>query len=121
MATAYVKTLERQGEYNDIAIRNRDFAFSEGKHAYADIIAAAVLTVRGELIYNIRQGIPYFDTAFLSPIYLASWAADVQKRIKEFDFVEDIKSFEYDFDPDAGKVKYTASIQTDAGLVTVEG
>lgn len=116
---AYVMALERKGKTNDIGIRNRDFAFAEGKRAYGAILEAAVLTVKGELIYNVNEGIPYFDTAFESPIYLRVWASRVQDRIKRFPFVKDIVSFTYDFDADAGKVEYKAEIETDEGLVEI--
>lgn len=118
---AYVMALERKGKTNDIGIRNRDFAFAEGKRAYGAILEAAVLTVKGELIYNVNEGIPCFDTAFESPIYLRVWASRVQDRIKRFPFVKDIVSFTYDFDADAGKVEYKAEIETDEGVIEIAG
>ena len=120
-SSRFVTTLARKGEHNDIGLRNRDFAFAEGKAAYAAILEAAVLTVKGELIYNVEEGIPYFDTAFESPIYLKVWAENVKDRIWKFEFVEDIESFEYEYDADAGKVSYTARVRTDEGEVEISG
>lgn len=116
----YVMTTHRTGIHNDIAVRNHDLDFSEGKNAYADILEAAILTVQGELIYNVNQGIPYFDTAFLSPTYLAVWASRVQDRIRQFGFVKGIESFDYEFDAENSKVDYTARIMTDEGLVELK-
>lgn len=118
---SYVIALERRGNTHDIFLRNGDFAFAEGKKAYAAIIEAAVLTEKGELIYNVNEGVAHLDTAFVSPTNLRAWASAVKDRIRRIPFVKDIVSFRYEFNSDSGDVDYQASIDTDDGIVEVAG
>ena len=91
----------------------------DGKVAYAQIIEAAVLTVKGELQFDTEQGIPYFDTIFRSPKRAALWKAYVVDRVKQFSFVTSITQFDYTLDYKNHVINYEMHVNTDKGDVTI--
>ena len=104
---------------HDLFLFAGQLAMCDGKIAYAQIIEAAILTVKGELQFNVEQGIPYFDTIFLHPNKIALWKAYVIKRVKEFSFVLTVDKFEYDFDYKNHTVNYSMTVSTDEGIVRI--
>lgn len=104
---------------NDMFLYAGQLAMCDGKVAYAQIIEAAVLTVKGELQFDTEQGIPYFDTIFRSPKRAALWKAYVVDRVKQFSFVSSITQFDYTFDYKNHVINYEMRVNTDKGKVTI--
>ena len=104
---------------NDMFLCAGQLAMCDGKIAYAQIIEAAVLTVKGELQFDTEQGIPYFDTIFRSSKRAALWKAYVVDRVKQFSFVTSITQFDYTFDYKNHVINYVMRVNTDKGKVTI--
>ncbi len=113
-----MRTIARSAN-NDMFLYAGQLAMCDGKIAYAQIIESAVLTVKGELQFDIEQGIPYFDTIFRSAKRAALWKAYVIDRVKQFSFVTSVTSFEYDIDYKNHVINYTMRVNTDKGKVTI--
>lgn len=90
-----------------------------GRIAYAQILCAAIKTVKGELQLNINEGIPFFETIFQNSRYLYLWEAKVKSRILSFDFVLSINSFVTDIDYKNHVLYYKTVISTDEGNVEI--
>jgi hypothetical protein len=106
---------------NDIYLSGGDFAYANGKDAYATIITAALRTVKGELKDDPNVGIPYFETIFDSQASLNTWKIAMISRVKAFDFVKDVKSFETSYNRSTSTLSYTMEIETDNGEVVITG
>lgn len=104
---------------NDMFLYAGQLAMCDDKVAYAQIIEAAILTIEGELQFDTKQGIPYFDTIFNSPRRAALWKAYVINRTKEFSFVKSIIDFDYTISYSSHTVNYKMTVSTDAGIVIV--
>lgn len=104
---------------NDISFVNGDFAYVEGKDAYAIFIESAILTRLGELQYDINRGIPYFSTVFASRNNLSLFEAYIRKTILEFSFVTQIKELTLSQPNDIHTLNYRAVIETDEGIVSI--
>lgn len=115
-----IKTIARAAN-NDIFLFSGQIAMVDGMFAQAQIIKAAILTVKGELQYDTERGIPYFDTVFKSPNNVYLWRAYVLKRVRQFDWVQDITSFEQEIDYTNHTINYTMTLVTNDGVVTIRG
>lgn len=87
--------------------------------AYEQILAAVVLTVRGELQLDTERGIPYFDTVFASSRLIDQWALAVRRAVLAKPFVESIDSFTYNFNHAANTLEYELDVTTDLGGLIV--
>lgn len=87
--------------------------------AYEQILAAVVLTVRGELQLDTERGIPYFDTVFASNRLIDQWALAVRRAVLEKPFVESIDDFTYNFNHATNTLEYELDVTTDLGSLTV--
>ena len=90
-------------------------ATCSGIEAYAQTIAAVVLTVRGELVTKQEAGIPYFSTIFVSKNYADQWASEVIDAVRALDFVSSIDSFTYEYDEKRKWMTYKMSVTTKDG------
>lgn len=114
-----MKTIERNAS-NDIFLNaSGQFQLCDGKLCKAQIIEAAILTVLGELQFDINTGIPYFSTVFNSPSKIDIWSKYVILRIKQFPWVKYIKDFTYSFDHIHNMLTYTITVFVDEGLITI--
>lgn len=118
-----MKTLAVTKSFNDLYMdsKTNSLAIHTGKEAYADIINAAIRTIRGEMQLNIEGGIPYMETVFDNPSRVVIWKTEVEEKIESFDFVNAITDFTYDIDYDNHTLHYKATIETIDGEVTIEG
>lgn len=116
---ATVKTVARRGAERDIYLVNGRLAMCEGLEAYRQILEAAIRTQRGELVLDVDRGIPYFETVFDRPQNVYLWADAVKKRTKQFPWVEEIVSFDYDIDHANHVLTYTMKVKTDIGTITL--
>lgn len=103
-------------------------SFHTGIEAYADILKAAILTQRTELQLYPSRGIPYFETAFDSPLKVRMWADAVRRTTNSFPWVARILDFEYNFSDEIqdndgithrNGLTYTLRVLTDLGVATV--
>lgn len=106
---------------NDLYLdpKTKSIAVNTGKQAYADIIRAAVSTVRGEIQLAVELGIPYFDTIFDSYGKVNIWKSHVEDTVKRFPFVRSISRFDASFNADTKHMNYTMDVDTDDGEVTI--
>ena len=95
------------------------FAMVYGKDAYAQIINAKMRTTLGEMQLAMQKGIPYFQTVFADRSYLPVWQDEVEKMIRELPFVIEISSCDCNYE--GGVLKYTMEIETDSGMVEING
>lgn len=98
---------------------NGRLAMVHGKDAYAQIINAKMRTVLGEMQLAMQNGIPYFQTVFSDKSMLPIWQDEVEKMLRSIPFVKNISSFDCNYDNDV--LKYTAEIETDSGMVEING
>lgn len=103
-------------------------SFHTGIEAYADILKEAILTQRTELQLYPSRGIPYFETAFDSPLKVRMWADAVRRTTNSFPWVARILDFEYNFSDEIqdndgiihrNGLTYTLRVLTDLGVATV--
>jgi hypothetical protein len=113
-----MKTIARSAN-KDIFIYSGQLAMADGKIAQGQILEAAILTVKGELQFDLENGIPYFDTIFLSPAKAYLWRASVINRVKKFDWVHEVTQFDHVLDYKNHVVTYTMVVLTDLGTVTI--
>ena len=106
---------------NDIFLFAGQLAIVSGKFAQAQIAQAAILTVKGELQFDTERGIPYFDSIFRSPKLINVWRAYVMERIRQFEWVNDISSFEASVDFENHIINYTMTLVTSDGIVIIKG
>lgn len=113
---------------DDITIGEDGFQYHTGIEAYADILKAAILTQRTELHLYPSRGIPYFETAFDSPLKVRMWADAVRRTTNSFPWVARILDFEYNFSDEIqdndgiihrNGLTYTLRVLTDLGVATV--
>lgn len=97
----------------------RQFAMVYGKDAYAQIINAKMRTALGEMQLAMQKGIPYFQTVFSDKSMLPIWKDEVEKMLRSLSFVKNIFSFYCNYDNDV--LKYTVEIETDSGMVEING
>ena len=111
-----------------LATRGQSISFHTGIEAYADILKAAILTQRTELQLYPSRGIPYFETAFDSPLKVRMWADAVRRTTNSFPWVARILDFEYNFSDEIqdndgithrNGLTYTLRVLTDLGVATV--
>ena len=111
------------GEYETIVHKNDirwdpengGFAMCDGKEEYAQTIAAAILTVRGEIVTMQNYGIPYFTTVFTSRNLTPAWARAVRRIVLGLPFVRNIEEFTYEFDNKRKVLKYYLAVSTKDG------
>lgn len=115
-----IRTLARAAN-NDIFLFAGQLAMVDGMFAQSQIIKAAILTVKGELQFDTEQGIPYFDTVFKNQNNIYLWRAFVIRRVREFDWVKDVTSFEHTVDNENHVINYTMTLVTNDGAVTIRG
>lgn len=96
-------------------------AMADGRESRAQILEATVLTKRGELFYDTRRGIPYFETLFSDPNRIIIWEKYMRDAVTELDFVKEIKSFDIEYVPSDHLLTYKLVVETDEGEVTIEG
>lgn len=120
--------LKMKIEANRDIIVPSSFVFNKGISAYADILKAAILTQRTELQLYPSRGIPYFETAFDSPLKVRMWADAVRRTTNSFPWVARILDFEYNFSDEIqdndgiihkNGLTYTLRVLTDLGVATV--
>ena len=115
-----VCTLAREPETNDLFLdTNGNIALAFGKDAYEQIVNAKMKTVSGEVPFNLRLGLPYFDTVFKSASNIEIWRSEAIRMLKGISFVDDVLSFDCNFSQ--GVVKYTSKILTKSGAVELNG
>lgn len=105
---------------NDIFIdAGANIAMADGIDALANISKNAVLVNKGELEFNKRKGIPYFDTIFAENANIDMFQANIVKTLENLDGVERISSFSYEVKD--GIYSYSVEEITDYGTVVVNG
>lgn len=114
-----MKTLLRTLNH-DIFTNAGQLAMCDGKLAYAQILEAAILTVKGELQLDEERGIPYFSTIFRSQRRANQWKNLVIRRVMEFDFVKSVLNFSYSVDNRNHVINYSMSVSTDIGTATLK-
>lgn len=105
---------------NDIYIDSTgSLVFADGKEATAQIIKNVLLTQRGELQLAINEGIPYFETVLGNNPDVYVWESYMVDAAEKVEHVQKVVSMESKVE--GNTLRYTMQVQTDFGLVTVEG
>ncbi|MGW9067003.1 hypothetical protein ACWGPO_23200 [Achromobacter animicus] len=92
-------------------VRNRDAVAQEAKHFAA--------TARAEMIHAYDEGIPFLREAFSKQPNLAQFEASLRRRLLNTPDVTAILSLVTQIEGEA--LKYTATLQTTYGTVTING
>ena len=114
-------TLARTGATHDLSIDTDGvLALSSGVDAYAEIIKAEVMTLKGEILTNPDIGIDYMGTVFRSIERTHIWKYLVAQAVSALPFVMEIKSFSASYDSTRRTMYYALSVLTDHGIVEIE-
>jgi hypothetical protein len=112
-------TIERNRS-NDIFLNaSGQFQLCDGKLCKAQILEAAILTVLGELQFDVNTGIPYFSTVFENHSKIDLWAKHVSIRVRQFPWVNLISKFTYSFDTERNMLEYTMDVLVDEDIITI--
>lgn len=105
---------------NDLAINSAgNLQVVSSVEGIAQVARQAMQTRRGEMIYDIPEGIPFDLVAWDGAPNLAQFEAAARRRLRQVVGILDILSFEATMDGDV--LQYVAVLQTDQGEVTVIG
>lgn len=115
-----ISTTFVEASTNDIVLDDsKDIRLVSGQEAAANIIRSAILTNKGELKFFQNLGVPYFSTVFLSRKLAPLWVDYVTRRVKEFDFVNDVTKFDYRYDSTDNTMKYEMTVNTIFGILSL--
>lgn len=117
-----MKTLAQSSSGNghiyDIYLKDDgDFAFSEGRTAYGNIIAAAIRTLEGELQLDTSRGIPYQRTIWESVTRERVWEIYVRRTVNEYPFVKRIERL--DTNITKSELHYVLVVETTDGTIEI--
>ena len=104
-----MKTLGKNAD-NDLYLEAGGLAILHDADAQCEVIEAILQTQQGELQFDEDRGIDYFGTVLQSPTYIDFWAAQVQEKILELDFVSTIEDFEYRFDSESSTLYWSMTV-----------
>lgn len=91
-----------------------------GKEAMSQSSTNYARTLRGEMMHKKRSGVRYFQTVIgVNPTRPAIFEYDMKERLLEVPGVNRVASFEYH--QVGGEFRYTAMLETDSGVVEVNG
>lgn len=99
--------------------RNGNLLMATGRQALSYITQNAIRTVRGELIFAVDQGVPYFTTIFASPPNLPMWEFYVKDTALSVPGVLAVTSFRHEIKNNA--VNYEMVMETEDGQVYLTG
>lgn len=92
----------------------------DGKEAIAQSATNYARTLRGEMMHKKRSGVRYFDTVIgVNPTRPAIFEHDMKERLLEVPGVNRVAAFEYQ--QVGSEFRYKATLETDAGMVEVNG
>lgn len=92
----------------------------DGKEAMAQSATNYARTLRGEMMHKKRSGVRYFDTVIgTNPTRPAILEHDMKERLLEVPGVNRISSFAYS--QVGEEFRYSATLETDSGMVQVNG
>lgn len=105
---------------NDFVLdSNYNLVMSTGKDAIATTAKNYAMTRKGEMIHNMTEGIPFFDSSFRERMNLIQFRHSLRKRLASVPGVKRISSLNI---RQVGNVlKYTATLVTVEGEVNVNG
>lgn len=104
-----MKTLGRNAD-NDLYLEAGGLAILHDADAQCAVIEAILQTQQGELQFDPDRGIDYFGTVLQNPTYIDFWAAQVQSRIEELDFVDSVDDFTYRFDNQTSTLYWSMTV-----------
>lgn len=105
---------------NDLFINAEGYiAVSEDLDALANISKNAVLVNRGELHYNVLNGIPYLETIFSDSVNTDMFQANIIQTLEGLEGVERISAFSFDIKD--GIYSYSVEEITEYGTVVLNG
>lgn len=104
---------------NDIYTTHGNLAIAEGVDAIAQACQCAIRTLRGELVLNVDEGIPYFDVLYTNFPNLDLLKAYMIEAVQKIDGVIAIKSINFKINGE--KLNYVMEIRTSKGEVTING
>ena len=114
-------TFSQSSSNNDLYLdANGQLAVSTGREAYADIMADAIRTMRGELWSDTGFGVEYFGTVFARSNSIEAWKVQMRSIIQGFDFVKSISEFNTEYDSNSHTLNFKIVIETDQGTVEVD-
>src|SRR5690606_26487430 len=110
----------RLDENNDLTLDNTgNLAMVTGIEATAQTSRNYAGTRSGEMIYAMDDGIPFFMTSFDRFPNLAQFDAALRRRLLQVETVRAVIALDVSYED--GAVKYTATLQTTDGVVTING
>ena len=107
-------------ENNDMMLdRQGNLAITEGIKATAQTSRNFASTRTGEAIHAIDVGVPFFMTAFDHFPNLAQFEAALRRRLLQVGTVTAVTALDVQYAD--GSIKYTATLATTDGQVTING
>lgn len=107
-------------ENNDLTLdKTGNLAMTSGIEATAQTSRNFAATRSGEMIHDMDLGVPFFMTSFDRFPNLAQFEAALRRRLIEIETVQAVTALDVQYTD--GAVKYTATLQTSDGAVTING
>lgn len=107
-------------EGNDLYLdKQGNLSLAEDIHATAQASRNFASTRRAEMIHAMDLGIPFFQTTFDRFPSMAQLEASLRRRLLEIETVRSVTSLDVQYTN--GEIKYTATLQTDDGALTING
>jgi hypothetical protein len=107
-----------QSTINDITLDDfGNLAIISDLDALMNIIKCVVRVNMGELQYNLRKGVPYFQTIFSEKNLIYLWESYLREAISNVRGVRSIEYVEFDYSPVDDILSYKAGINTQYGAI----
>ena len=115
-----MRTFGATESHNDLYLdKGGSLAILLGAEAVAETSEHFAQTLRGEMIYETQSGIPYLGQTFERSPNLAQFEAALRRRLEAVPEVTSIEALDVQWV--SGEIKYTATLETPQGLVSING
>ncbi|MDX3877595.1 hypothetical protein EUC41_08415 [Achromobacter denitrificans] len=112
-------TFQTDDDNDFVTLPNGNLAMAEDRDAVAQEAKHYAATARAEMIHAYDEGIPFLREAFSKQPNLAQFEASLRRRLLGTPDVTGIVSLVTQIESET--LKYTATLQTTYGTVTING
>lgn len=112
-------TFQTDDDNDFVTLTNGNLAIVSDRQAVAQEAKHFAATARAEMIHAYDEGIPFLREAFSKQPNLAQFEASLRRRLLDTPDVTSIVSLDTQIEGET--LKYTATLQTTYGTVTING
>lgn len=112
-------TFQTDDDNDFVTLPNGNLAIVSDRQAVAQEAKHFAATARAEMIHAYDEGIPFLREAFSKQPNLAQFEASLRRRLLDTPDVTSIVSLDTQIEGET--LKYTATLQTTYGTVTING